>query len=80
MPGLRSDSHHLHRKDVPHLSESVWIGIERWHFVESAVNQFEIFLTTPVLFDGERFSRVQANGEAAYSRGLPPVVRAFATK
>jgi hypothetical protein len=28
---------HLHRKDVPHLSESLLIGIERWRFVEGVV-------------------------------------------
>jgi hypothetical protein len=36
---LRSDSCHPHRKDVPHLSESLLIGIERWQFVESDVNE-----------------------------------------
>src|SRR5712691_8514026 len=41
MPRLRSGPHqHLHRKDVPHLSESLLIGIERWRFVESVVNEF----------------------------------------
>ena len=35
--GLRSDiPNTFDRKDVPHLSESLSIGIERWRFVESA--------------------------------------------
>jgi hypothetical protein len=33
--GLRSDRPHLVRKDVPHLSESLLIGIEKGGFVES---------------------------------------------
>src|SRR6476646_8552604 len=42
MPRLRSGPHHLHRKDVPHLSESIVIGIERWRFVERQINEFAI--------------------------------------
>jgi hypothetical protein len=39
MRRLHSDSCHPVRKDVPHLSESLLIGIERWQFVESDVNE-----------------------------------------
>jgi hypothetical protein len=32
----------LHRKDVPHLSESVLIGIERWQFVERQLTIWQL--------------------------------------
>src|SRR5882757_2560759 len=44
MPCLQFGSHHLHRKDVPHLSESLLIGIERWRFVERRVKEFLRFV------------------------------------
>jgi hypothetical protein len=53
---------------VPHLSESIWIGIERWQFVESGVNQFENFLKAAVLFDTQGFSRAHANGVFVFAR------------
>jgi hypothetical protein len=53
---------------VPHLSESIWIGIERWQFVESGVNQFENFLKATVLFGTQGFSRAHANEVFVFPR------------
>src|SRR5262249_29876814 len=51
MPRLRSGPHHLHRKDVPHLSESLLIGIERWRFVERSVNEFARLMNRRFVLD-----------------------------
>src|SRR5262249_61831609 len=56
MPRLRSGPHHLHRKDVPHLSESLLIGIERWRFVEGSVNEFARLMNRCFVFDRKRLS------------------------
>src|SRR5262245_37403151 len=54
MPRLRSGPHHLHRKDVPHLSESLLIGIERWRFVEGSVNEFARLMNRSFVLDRQR--------------------------
>jgi hypothetical protein len=51
MPRLRSGPHHLHRKDVPHLSESIVIGIERWRFVERQINEFARLMNPGLVLD-----------------------------
>src|ERR1700746_3035533 len=56
MPRLRSGPHHLHSKDVPHLSESVFIGIERWRFVESLINEFARMMNPSLVFDRQSVS------------------------
>src|SRR5256885_6150990 len=56
MPRLRSGPHHLHRKDVPHLSESLLIGIERWRFVEGSVNESARLMNRCFVLDGKRLS------------------------
>ena len=56
MPRLRSGPHHLHRKDVPHLSESLLIGIERWRFVEGSVNESARLMNRCLVLDGKRLS------------------------
>src|SRR5215467_10521769 len=56
MPRLRSGPHHLHRKDVPHLSESLLIGIERWRFVEGSVNEFARLMNRCFVLDRKRLS------------------------
>src|SRR5216684_5208826 len=56
MPRLRSGPHHLHRKDVPHLSESLLIGIERWRFVEGSVNESARLMNRCFVLDAKRLS------------------------
>src|SRR5262245_66683085 len=56
MPRLRSGPHHLHSKDVPHLSESVFIGIERWRFVERLINEFARMMNPTFVFDRQSVS------------------------
>src|SRR5262245_39533678 len=60
MPRLRSGPHHLHRKDVPHLSESLLIGIERWRFVEGFVNEFARLMNRCFVLDRKRLSAREA--------------------
>jgi hypothetical protein len=43
---------------VPHLSESLLIGIERWQFVESDVNEFVKIPITRVALITNVFRRV----------------------
>jgi hypothetical protein len=56
MPRLPSEPQIIHRKDVPHLSESLLIGIERWRFVEGDVNEFGEFRESRIMVDRPRFS------------------------
>ena len=37
---VRIHPDHLHRKDVPHLPESLCIGIERWRICRESLNEF----------------------------------------
>jgi hypothetical protein len=46
---------------VPHLSESLLIGIERWRFVESHVNEFVRFVICRFRIDRKRFSASGGN-------------------
>jgi hypothetical protein len=59
MPRLPSEPQIIHRKDVPHLSESLLIGIERWRFVEGAINEFGGFRESWVMVDRPRFSALR---------------------
>src|SRR5205823_12166945 len=43
-------------KDVPHLSESVFIGIERWRFVERLINEFARMMNPSFVFDRQSIS------------------------
>jgi hypothetical protein len=56
MRRLPSDPQIIHRKDVPHLSESLLIGIERWRFVEGDVNELAIFMNRRFKLDYKRLS------------------------
>src|SRR6266567_9345049 len=70
MPRLRSGPHHLHRKDVPHLSESLFIGIERWRFVERLVNEFARMMNPSFVLDRQSISA--ASWENVRSCFVPP--------
>src|SRR5207244_11090618 len=49
-------SKYLHRNDVPHLSESLLIGIERWRFVEGSVNESARLMNRCFVLDGKGLS------------------------
>jgi hypothetical protein len=71
-----SGPHHLDRKDVPHLSESLLIGIERWRFVEAVVKEFlrHVKLRNALLvqrFCFEAQSDASARREAARGESAP---------
>jgi hypothetical protein len=59
MPRLPSEPQIIHRKDVPHLSESLLIGIERWRFVEGDVNEFGGFRESRIMVDRPGFSAMR---------------------
>jgi hypothetical protein len=60
-------------EDVPHLSESVLIGIETWQFVESGVNEWKIFCGAVFLLRDRRFSFPAACVQRVSARQLLPL-------
>jgi hypothetical protein len=48
---------------VPHLSESLLIGIERRQFVESDVNKFARIIDAPFALISNAFPRADARGQ-----------------
>src|SRR5262245_58338575 len=59
MRGLPSGPYHLHRKDVPHLSESILIGVERWRFVEGVFKKFLNFMNRRLCLESAGVSALE---------------------
>jgi hypothetical protein len=53
---------------VPHLSESLLIGIERWRFVEGDVNELASFVNRSFRLDRQSFSAVRGYGRVCAPR------------